>query len=79
MPACAATVAMPAPIMPAPRMPSLRTASSGRAGRTAPFSSACLLRKRVRIIAEDEGFIRVRVNQRASMRSAVSKSTRAPS
>ena len=79
MPAWAATVAMPAPIMPAPRTPSFLTLASGRAGRTAPFSSACLLRKRVRIIAEDEGFIRVRVNQRASMRSAASKSTRAPS
>ncbi len=51
----------------------------GRPGRTAPFSSACLLRKSERIIASEEGFISTEVNQRASIFSAVSKGTSAPS
>ncbi len=70
---------MPAPIMPAPSTPSFFTLWSGWSGRAAPFSSACLLRKSERIIAVDEGFISTWVNQRASMRSAVSKGTSAPS
>ena len=70
---------MPAPIMPAPRTPSFRTFWSGTSGRFAPFSSASLLTKSERIIALDEGFIRTLVNQRASIFSAVSKGTSAPS
>ena len=71
---------MPAPIIPAPSTPSLRTLWSGTAlGRTAPFSSACLLTKSERIIAVDDGFISTLVNQRASIRIAVSKGTSAPS
>ena len=49
------------------------------AGRTAPFSSASLLRKSERIIAAEDGFISMLVNQRASIFSAVSKGTSAPS
>jgi hypothetical protein len=79
MPASAATWAMPAPIIPAPSTPSLRTLWSGALGRTAPFSSACLLRKSERIIAVDDGFRSTLVNQRASIRSAVSNGTSAPS
>ena len=79
IPAWAATVAMPAPIMPAPRMPSFFTLWSGWAGRAAPFSSACLLRKSERIIAAEEGSRSTWVNQRASILSAVSKGTSAPS
>jgi hypothetical protein len=70
---------MPAPIMPAPITPSFFTDWSGACGRTAPFSSACLLMKSERIIAEEDGFSITEVNQRASMRIAVSKSTCAPS
>ncbi len=65
--------------MPAPRMPTFFTVSSPTSGRTAPFSSAPLLMKSVRIIAAEDGFISTLVNQRASMVSAVSKGTRAPS
>ncbi len=68
---------MPAPIMPAPRTPSFFTRWSGASGRFAPFSSASLLMKSERIIAPEDGFIRV--NQRASIFSAVSKGTSAPS
>jgi hypothetical protein len=70
---------MPAPIMPAPMMPTFCTFWSSTAGRFAPFSSASLLRKSDRIIADDDGFMRTEVNQRASILSAVSKSTSAPS
>ena len=70
---------MPAPIMPAPRTPTFCTFSSGTSGRLAPFSSASLLTKRLRIIAAEEGFIRTFTNQRASTFSAVSKGTSAPS
>ncbi len=48
-------------------------------GRTAPFSSACLLMKSERIIASERGSISTLVNQRASILSAVSKGTSAPS
>ena len=65
--------------MPAPSTPSFLTLWSGRPGRSAPFSSACLLRNSERIIAVDEGFISTLVNQRASISSAVSKGTSAPS
>ena len=71
---------MPAPIRPAPRTPTFFTDISGTSfGRTAPFSSASLFRKSERIMAPEDGFIRMLVNQRASIRSAVSKSTQAPS
>ena len=77
-PTCAATVAMPAPIMPAPRTPSFFTLWSAEAGHGA-LSSACLLMNSERIIAPEDGFISTRVNQRASILSAVSKGTSAPS
>ncbi len=72
---------MPAPMKPPPpRMPIFFTRMSATSlGRTAPFSSASLLRKSERIMAPEDGFIRILVNQRASMRRAVSKSTIAPS
>ncbi len=71
---------MPAPIMPAPSTPSFLTRMSGTScGRTAPFSSACLLMNSERIIASEDGSVRTLVNQRASILSAVSKGTSAPS
>ena len=79
IPALAETWAMPAPIMPAPMTPSFLTVWSAAAGRFAPFSSASLLMKSDRIIAEEEGFIRTEVKCRASIFSAVSKGTSAPS
>jgi hypothetical protein len=61
-------------------MPTLATFWSGTPwGRTAPFSSASLLRNSDRIIAAEEGFIITWVNQRASIFRAVSKGTSAPS
>ena len=70
---------MPAPIIPAPSTPTFFTFSSGTSGRFAPFSSASLLMNRLRIIAPEDGFISTLVNQRASIFSAVSKGTCAPS
>ena len=70
---------MPAPIIPAPITPSRFTLSSPTSGRTAPFSSAPLLMNSDRIIAAEDGFISTLANHRASIRSAVSKSTSAPS
>ena len=75
----AETSVMPAPIMPAPSTPTFFTFWSGTSGRLAPFSSASLLMKSERIIALDDGFKSTLVNQRASILSAVSKGTSAPS
>ena len=71
---------MPAPIMPAPKIPTVLTRWSGTSfGRTAPFSRAPLLMNRLLIMADEDGFITIFVNQRASIRSAVSKGTNEPS
>ncbi len=51
----------------------------GRLGAVRALFQASLLMNRLRIMAEDEGFIRTLVNQRASILRAVSKGTSAPS
>ena len=80
MPACAATLAMPAPIMPAPSMASFFVgAFSTPAGRRAPRSAACLETNSVRIMLPACGSETTRVKYLLSTRMALSIGSWMPS
>ena len=80
MPACAVTMATPAPISPAPSMAIFFVGIGATPlGRRAPFSAACFDTNRLRIMLPACGSETTLVKYLLSMRSAVSIGTCVPS